>query len=83
MTWVVLPIILFVTFVSYVEVDGMLTPRKVFTTFSLLTYGRVSLHLFVSATLQGFEGYVGMERISVSVKANKSMKLLCRKEGRA
>ena len=61
-----LPVILFVTFWIYASVGGTLTPKRVFTTLSLLSLVRlISVHFIVQATLLLSEGIVAIQRIQV------------------
>ena len=59
-------VILFVTFSVYASVGGTLTPKRVFTTLSLLTLIRViSVHCIVAASLTLSEARVAIQRIQV------------------
>ena len=61
-----LPVILFVTFSVYASVGGTLTPKRVFTTLSLLSLVRVtSVHCIVLASFTLSEGRVAIQRIQV------------------
>ena len=61
-----LPVILFVTFSVYASGGGTLTPKRVFTTLSLLSLIRVtSVHFIVQAALTLSEGRVAIQRIQV------------------
>ena len=61
-----LPVILFVTFSVYASVGGTLTPKRVFTTLSLLSLVRVtSVHFIVQASLTLSEARVAIQRIQV------------------
>ena len=61
-----LPIIMFVIFSIYVNTGGTLTPRRVLTTFSLVTFIRLfGLYDFVLGTLELSEARVAWKRIVV------------------
>ena len=61
-----LPVILFVTFSVYASVGGTLTPRRVFTTLSLISLIRLtSVHFIVQAALTLSEARVAAQRIQV------------------
>ena len=65
---IALPVIMFVIFTVYVGTGGTLSPRRVFTTLSLITFVRLSsIHFFVLATLQLSEARVAWKRIKVSI----------------
>ena len=64
-----LPTMMFVVFSVYGALEGVdsITPRKVFTTYSLLSFLRVfSAFGFVNAVSQVSEGTVALKRIEVS-----------------
>ena len=66
-----LPTIMFAIFTVYVYADpnNELSPRKVFTTFSLLVSVRlISLTFMLKSIIQLAEGRVALKRISVSNK---------------
>ena len=61
-----LPVILFVTFSVYASVGGTLTPKRVFTTLSLISFIRLtSVHFIVQAALTLSEARVAVQRIQV------------------
>ena len=61
-----LPVILFVTFSVYASVGGTLTPKRVFTTLSLVSLIRLtSVHFIVLASLTLSEARVAIQRIQV------------------
>lgn len=60
---------MFAVFSVYVSIDdeNVLSPKKVFTTFSLLNYVRlISLTFMLKGVIQLAEGRVALKRISVS-----------------
>ena len=66
-----LPVILFVTFSVYASVGGTLTPKRVFTTLSLLSLVRLtSVHFIVLASLTLSEASVAIQRIQVLYHAH-------------
>ena len=65
---IALPTIMFVVFSVYASSEGInsLSPKKVFTTFSLLTYVRLtSINFLVKGTIQVAEARVALQRIKV------------------
>ena len=61
-------IMMFLIFATYSGTGGGLTPKKVFTTLSLLiTLRLMSIHFFVHSVLGISEGHVATTRISVSI----------------
>ena len=61
-----MPVILFVTFSVYASVGGTLTPKRVFTTLSLLSLIRLtSVQFIVQASLMLSEAGVAIQRIQV------------------
>ena len=64
-----LAVILCIVFSVYVSIDesNVLTPKRVFTTLSLLSFVRlVSLHFMIASFIQISEGRVALKRITVS-----------------
>ena len=66
---VTLPLIMFIVFSVYINVkppDEELTTQKIFTTYSLLAFARLtSLHFIVVGTLFLIEARVAFKRIKV------------------
>ena len=61
-----LPVILFVVFSVYVSLGEELTPKRVFTTISLLSFARISsVHFIVQCALYISESLVAVKRIQV------------------
>ena len=68
------PIIMFVIFSIYVNTGGTLTPRRVLTTFSLVTFIRTfGLYGFVVGALQLSEARVAWKRIVVRELIDNNM----------
>ena len=68
-----LAVILCIVFSVYVSIDesNVLTPKRVFTTLSLLSFVRlVSLHFMIASFIQISEGRVALKRITVSCILN-------------
>ena len=64
-----LAVILCIVFSVYVSIDesNVLTPKRVFTTLSLLSFVRlISLHFMIASFIQISEGRVALKRITVS-----------------
>lgn len=69
-----LPTMMFVLFSCYVSIDesNVLTPKKVFTTLSLLAFIRLTvLSFLVKAIIQLSEGRVALKRIKVNKFVNE------------
>ena len=65
---VALPTIMFVVFSVYASIEGTcsLTPKKVFTTLSLLTFVRLtSVNFLLKGIIQVAEAKVALKRITV------------------
>ena len=61
--------IMFMLFTTYVKTGGELTPKRVFTTLSLLIILRLtSIHFLVQSLLGLNEGRVASARITVSMQ---------------
>ena len=61
--------IMFMLFTTYVKMGGELTPKRIFTTLSLLTILRLtSIHFLILSLLGLNEGRVASTRITVSMQ---------------
>ena len=61
-----LTMIMYIVFVSYTATGGRLTPKKVFTTLSLLIYLRLTtVHFLIQNVLSIVEGRVAIVRLQV------------------
>ena len=70
-TFVSLTLLMFLVFTVYIVTGGELTPKKVFTTLSLLIVLRLtSTHFFVQNVLAVTEGRVAVVRLQVSSMLN-------------
>lgn len=81
---IALPTIMFVVFSVYASMEGInsLSPKKVFTTFSLLTYVRLtSINFLVKGTIQVAEAKVALQRIKAFLLMDElKLKQICNEE---